>query len=192
MNDQKKPSKTPYNYDNLNLYQKKPNVESPSYSIDKSHQTLFTTKSNNEYNSQFWKKDSLQSIKDSIQNRLYESVSNSETNIPSYQKDTFTDSNILFIINILFSINNNYNRYSGTTQIDQKILSSTQSDWIDILSYIKQGNTQSSFNKDIYPYNLFLFKTPTSYPTYQKDNQSKANFKSVRQQIFCWYRFIWT
>ncbi|KAG5314392.1 PXDN protein, partial [Acromyrmex insinuator] len=137
-NDQKKPSKTLYNYDDLNLYKKKPDVESPSYSID-----------------------------------------NSETNILSYQKDIFTDSNILF------SINNNYNRYSGTTQIDQKILSSTQSDWTDVLSHIKQGNTQSSFNKDIYPYSSFLFnQTPTSYSTYQKDDQSKTSLKVSGNKSF--------
>ncbi|KAG5346597.1 PERC peroxidase, partial [Acromyrmex charruanus] len=137
-NDQKKPSKTLYNYDDLNLYQKKPDVESPSYSID-----------------------------------------NSETNILSYQKDTFTDSNILF------SINNNYNWYSGTTQIDKKILSSTQSGWTDVLSHIKQGNTQSPFSKDIYPYSSFLFnQTPTSYPTYQKDDQSKASLKVSGNKSF--------
>ncbi|XP_011052579.1 PREDICTED: uncharacterized protein LOC105144989 [Acromyrmex echinatior] len=180
-NDQKKPSKTLYNYDDLNLYKKKPDVESPSYSIDKSHQTLFTTKPSNKYNSQFWKKDLLQSIKDSVQNRLYGSLSvpSSETNILSYQKDIFTDSNILF------SINNNYNRYSDTTQIDKKILSSTQSDWTDVLSHIKQGNTQSSFNKDTYPYSSFLFnQTPTSYSTYQKDDQSKASLKVSGNKSF--------
>lgn len=163
----------------LNLYQKKPNIEPPSYSIDNSHQTFFTTKPSNEYNSQFWKKDSLQSIKDSVQSGLYGSIPSSEMNIPSYQKDTFTDSSTLS------STNNNYDRYSGTTQIYQKILSSTPSGWTDVLSHIKQDSTQSPFNKDMYPYSLFLFnQTPTSHPTYQKDDQSKAPSKVSGNKSF--------
>ncbi|XP_018359587.1 PREDICTED: uncharacterized protein LOC108758877 [Trachymyrmex cornetzi] len=179
LNDQKRLSKTPYDYDDLNLYQIKPNVKPPSYSVDMSHQILFTTKPSNEYNFQFWKKDSLQSIKNFVQSGLYGSVPSSETNIPSYQKDTFTDSNISF------PINNNYNRYSGTTQIYQKILSSTQSGWLDVLSHIKQGNTQSLFSKNKYPYSSFLFnQTSTSYSTYQKDDQSKASLKVSGNKSF--------
>ncbi|KYN35083.1 Chorion peroxidase, partial [Trachymyrmex septentrionalis] len=69
------------------------NNQKPSYSI-KSHQTL-TTKPSNEYNSQLWKKDSLQSIKNSVQNLFL--FNQTPTSYPTYQKDNQISGNKSFV-----------------------------------------------------------------------------------------------
>ncbi|XP_071637143.1 uncharacterized protein [Temnothorax longispinosus] len=171
---QKRPSEKPYDYDDPDVYQKKPNIKLSSYSTDNSHQILSTTRPSNEYNSQFWKKDSVHSIKDPVQGGLYGSVPISEregTNIPSYQKNTPTDSSTSS------STNNNYNRYSDTTPIYQKILSSTQSSWTDVSLYTKESSTQPPFSKDPFYSLLLSHQNPTIHPNYQKDNQSKLSSK---------------
>jgi len=169
-NNQKRPSEKPYDYDDPDAYQKKSNVKPSSYSIDKS-QILSTIRPNNEHNSQFWKKDSQHSIKDPVQDGLYGSVPSSGMNIPSYQKDMLIDLSTL-------STNDNYNRYSDVTPVYQKILSSTQNSWTDVSSYLKEGNTQSSYSKDLF-YDLLLSnQKPTSHPIYQKDDQSKLSLKT--------------
>lgn len=162
LNDyQKRPSERPYDYDNPNAYQKKPNIKLPSYSIDNSDQTLSIRPSSDIYNSPFLKKDSLYSIKDPVESG---SVLNSGTSIPSSQKDTLT------VSSILSSTNDNYDRYSDTTPVYQKVVSSTQS-WTDVSSHIKEDSTQSSFSKD--PFYSLSYQKPTSHPIYSKDDQSK-------------------
>ncbi|XP_011686362.1 PREDICTED: uncharacterized protein LOC105449063 isoform X2 [Wasmannia auropunctata] len=169
-NNQKRPSEKPNDYDAPDAYQKKPNVKLSSYSTDKSHQILSTIRPSNEYNSQFWKQDSLHSsITDPVRAGLYESIPSSGTNIPSYQKDMFTDSSTSS------SSNDNYDRYSDATPVYQKILSSTQSSWTDI-SYLAQGSTQSPFSKDSFSL-LLSNQKPTHHPIYQIDDQSKLSSK---------------
>lgn len=166
---QKRPSEKPYDYDDPDAYRKKPNIKPSSYT-DNSHQILSTTRPSNEYNFEFWKKDSLHSIKDSIQGGLYGSVPTSGTNIPFYQKDTLTD------LSTSSSTNDNYDRYSDVTPIYQKILSSAQSSSTNVPTYIKEGSTQPLFSRDPF-YNILLsHQKPTNHPIYQKD-QSKLSSK---------------
>lgn len=172
LNDyQKRPSERPYDYDDPDAYRKKPNIKPSSYNIDNSHHILSTTRPSSEYNSEFWKKDSLHSIKDSVQGGLYGSVPTSGTNTPFYQKDTLTD------LSTSSSSNNNYDRHSEVTPIYQKILSSTQSSSTDVPTYIKESSTQPLFNKDPF-YNILLsYQKPSSHPIYQKEDQSKLSSK---------------
>ncbi|XP_012535738.1 uncharacterized protein LOC105836333 isoform X3 [Monomorium pharaonis] len=164
---QKMPNEKPYDYDDPDAHQKKPNIKL-NYSTDNSYQTLSTTRPSDKYNSQFWKKDSLHSIKDPVQSGLYGSVPSSGTNIPSYQEDTLTYS----------STSSSTNKYYAATPVYQKILSSTQNIWTDVSSYVKEGSTQSSFSKDPF-YNLLLSspQKPTNQPIYQKDEELKLSSK---------------
>ncbi|XP_072760905.1 uncharacterized protein [Anoplolepis gracilipes] len=170
-----RPSERPYDYDDPDAYHKRPNVKLPSYNINNSPQTASINRPNNEYNSQLWKKDSLESNKDSLaQDGLYGSIPNSGTSTFSYQKDTPTKSSISSSTN-----HNNYDRYSNNaTLIFQKIPSSTQSSWIDVSSYITESSTRplqgDSFNSHNSPSNQKL----TNYPIYQKDNQSPLSLHS--------------
>lgn len=157
-----KPSERPYDYDDPDAYHKKPNVKPPSYNINNSHQTTPINRPNNEYNSQFWIKDSNKNFP---QDRLYGFIPNSATNTPSYQKDTSTKLNTLFPTN-----HSNYDRYSNITSIYQKIPSTTQNNWMDVSSYITESSRplqSDSFNPNNSPFNQKL----TNYPIYQKDNQ---------------------
>ncbi|XP_039301843.1 uncharacterized protein LOC105195032 isoform X2 [Solenopsis invicta] len=167
---QKRPSEKPYDDDDPDAYQKKSNIKPQSYSTDNSYQTS-TTRPNNEYNSQFWKKDSLHSIKHPGQSGLYGSVPNFGTNVPSYEKDAFTYSSTS-------SSTNNYDRYSDATPVYQKILSSTQNSWTDVSSYVKTSSTQSPFSKDRFYTLLLSSQKPTNQPIYQKNNQSKSSSKT--------------
>lgn len=157
---QKRPSEILYDYDDPDAYRKKPNIRPPS--TDSSHKLL--SRPNNEYNSQFWKKDSPQSVKEPVQDRLYGSVPISETNTPSYQKNTFTESSTSFFTN------NNYDRYSAATPIYQKISSSTQSNWTNS-SHIKESSSQPPFSTNRFYSLSLIHQKPTSTPNYQKDDQ---------------------
>lgn len=166
---QKRPSEKPYDYDDPDAYRKRP-IKPSSYNTANSYQVLSSTRPSNEYNSEFWKKDSLHSVKDSVQG-LYGSVPTSGTNIPFYQKDTLTD------LSTSSSTNDNYDRYSDVTPIYQKILSSTQSSSTDVPTYIKESSTQSLFSRDPF-YNILLsHQKPTNRPIYQKEDQSRLSSK---------------
>lgn len=154
-------SERPYDYDDPDAYHKKPNVKPPSYNINNSHQTTPINRPNNEYNSQFWTKDST---KDFLQDRLYGFISNSETSTSSYRKGTSPTLSTLFPTN-----HNNYDQYFNAT-FYQKISSTTQNNGMDVSSYItesSQPHQSDSFNPNNSPFNQKL----TNYPIYQKDNQ---------------------
>lgn len=161
-----KPSERPYDYDDPDAYHKKPNVKPPSYNINNFRQTTpIINKPNNEYNSQFWIKDSNKNF---LQDRLYGFIPNSETNTPSYQKDTSTKLSTLFPTNY-----SNYDRYSNINLIYQKIPSTTQNNWMDVSSYITESSRplqSNSFNPNNSPSELLNQKL-TNGPIYQKDNQ---------------------
>lgn len=161
---QKRPSEKPYDYDDPDAYQKKPNIKLSSYSTDNYNQILSTTRPSDEYNSQFWKKDSMHSIKDSVRGGLYGSIP-TETNIPFYQKDTLIDSS-------------SSSSTKDITPIHLKILS-TQSSWTDVSSYIKEGSTQPPFSKDHFYSLLLSHQNPTNHPIHQKDDQSTLSIEKL-------------
>lgn len=164
-NNYQRPSERPYDYDDPDAYRKRPNVK-PNYNF---HQTASSIKPN-EYNTQFSKKDSLNSNKDFLQDRLYEFITNSST--PSYQKDTLTKSNSSP------TNHSNYNRYSNTTLIYQKIPSSTQSNWMDVSSYMTESSIRPLQSDYFDSHNSSFNEKLTNYPIYQKDNQSSLSFYS--------------
>ncbi|XP_029672350.1 uncharacterized protein LOC115240990 [Formica exsecta] len=160
-----RPSERPYDYDDPDAYRKKSNIKSPNY--NNSHQTASINRPNNEYNSQFWKTDSLDSNKNSLQDGLYGFIPNSGTSTSSYQKDTPTKSS-----NSFSTHHNNYDRYSNATLIYQKTPPSTQSSWIDVSSYITESSTRPLQSDSFNSHNPSFNQKVTNYPIYQKDNQS--------------------
>ncbi|KAL0130187.1 hypothetical protein PUN28_002048 [Cardiocondyla obscurior] len=169
-NYQKRPNEKPYDDDDddPDAHVKKSNVKLSSYSTD-SHEILSTTRPSNEYNSQFWKQDSLHSIGNPVQSGLYGSVPISGTNVPSHQKNTFAISSTLSPTN---------DRYSDATPIYKKILSSTQSS-TDVSSYMREDSTHASLNKDPLYSLLPVLQKPADSPIYQKDDQLKSLQMSI-------------
>ncbi|XP_070163431.1 uncharacterized protein [Polyergus mexicanus] len=164
----------PYDYDDPDTYRKRPNIKPSSYNINNSHQTASINRPNNEYSSQFWKIDSLDSNKDSSQDKLYGFISNSGTSTSSYEKDTSAKSS-----NSSPTRHNNYDRYSDATLIYQKTQSSTQSSWIDVSSYTTESSTRPLQSDSFNSHNPLFNQKLTNYPIYQKDNhQSPLSFYS--------------
>ncbi|XP_025074585.1 uncharacterized protein LOC105429244 [Pogonomyrmex barbatus] len=163
---QKRPSERPHDYDDPDVYQKKPDVKPPSYNTENSHQTSLINRPSSEYNSQNWKKDSQSPVQDPLQ-KIFESVPNSVTNVPFYQEDTFTGSST--------SSPANYDQYSDTTPIYQKILSSTQSGWTDVSSYVREDTTRPTFSKDSFYNSPLSLQRPTNHLIHQKDDQSQLS-----------------
>jgi len=172
-NYQKRPNERPYDQDDPDAYQKRPDIQAPSYST--TAQTILINRPDNGYNSQSWKTnspDSVQNPKDSVQNALYGSVPNFATaNTPPYEKDITLKSKVHPNIP-----SNNYNSYSGTTPVYQKISIPTQSSSTGASTYIKKSSTSSlpPNNESFNPHTPLFYQKLTSHSVaYQKDDQSQ-------------------
>ncbi|EZA49565.1 uncharacterized protein LOC105284479 isoform X2 [Ooceraea biroi] len=168
-NYQKKPSERPYDQDDPDAYRKRPNIKLSSYSTDNINQAISTNRPNNEYNSQSWKKNSPNSVKNPIQGALYGSIPNSgTTNIPSYEKGTTFE--------LKGSSNTspaNYNRYSDTTPVYQKTSTSAQNSWTRASFYTKESSSRLPQSEPFNPHTPSYYQKLTNHPVYQKNDQSQ-------------------
>jgi hypothetical protein len=169
-NYQKRPGERPYDQDDPDAYQKRPNIQAPSYSAGTTAQTILINRPDNGYNSQSWKTnlpDSAQNSKGSAQNTLYGSIPNfAATNTRPYERDTTLKPRGPS------TPSNNYNCYSGSTPVYQKTSVPTQSSWTSTSAYVKESSTPSSPPNDE-SFNPSFYQKLTSHSVYQKDDQSQ-------------------
>jgi len=160
---QKRPSERPYDQDDPDAYQKRPNAQAPSYSTA---QTSLINTPDNGYNSQSWKTNSPDSVKGPAQGALYGSVPTFANTTP-YEKGTLKPKGPSIP-------SSNYNSYSGTTPIYQKTSIPTQSSWTSASGYVKESSTRSPPNDESFnPYIPSLYQKVSSHSVYQKDDRSQ-------------------